>query len=485
LPEPGPGERSGPARRQAGERPASSPRHSGDRSGTARSAAGARLAATSDPARAAALEALLLVRGGAYANLADGQVLAQRGLSGVDAGFVTELVYGTCRRLGSLDRVIEAAAGRRLASLQPAVADVLRLGAYQLLWMDLPVPAAVSSSVNLAGQRIGARTTGVVNAILRRVARRDWDGWIDLVSQGLSEVEALAARTGHPSWIVQAYADLLAPGEVAEALAANNRPATPTLAVRPGLLTRDELAAEGGQPTPYSPWGVARPGNPADVAAVRDGLAGVQDEGSQLVAGLLASVDAPAGDWLDLCAGPGGKAALLTGLARQRGERLVAADVHPHRAQLVAQALRGFGRAPVVVADGRAPAWNAVFARVLVDAPCTGLGALRRRPEARWRKSEADLAGLVALQSALLAGAWASVVPGGVVAYVTCSPHPAETVAVVARLAERPDVEILNAPAYLPQVPNARCAADPRFVQLWPHRHHTDAMFAALLRRRP
>jgi len=225
-----------------------------------------------------------------------------------------------------------------------------------------------------------------------------------------------------------------------------------------------------------------RVGDPAAVPAVADGRAGVQDEGSQLVAMVLADAPAPAGDWLDLCAGPGGKAALLAGLASGRGERLVAADVHEHRAGLVAGALRGFPDAVVVVADGRRPAWGPAFSRVLADVPCTGLGALRRRPEARWRKSPDDLPALAALQRGLLAAACASVEPGGLVAYVTCSPHPAETSEVVRAVVSKTGSEILDAPGRL-AVPDARASTDPRLIQLWPHRHGTDAMFCALLRR--
>ena len=435
-------------------------------------------------ARQAALEALKIIRHGGYANLAVNQVLGRTGLSAEDAGFVTELVFGTCRNLGTLDRIIERAGNRPLRTLQPAVVDLLRLGSHQVLKMRMPVYAAVSSMVTLAQKQIGRRVTGVVNAILRRVAARDWEQWMDELTTGLPPEEALAIRTCHPQWIVEAYSRLLPPDEVQPALAANNDIPTPTLAVRPTLLTREELLLDGGEPTPYSPWGVLRPGDPAAVAAVREGRAGVQDEGSQLVAGVGVAPDAPDGPWLDLCAGPGGKAALLAGLARQCGTELVAAEVHPHRAELTAEALRAYGSSAVMVADGRVPAWKPVFARVVADVPCSGVGALRRRPEARWRKTPDDLPELTALQQDLLVSACASVVPGGVVAYITCSPLPEETAAVVQAVVATTGVEILDAPALLPQVPRTRAGTDPRCIQLWPHRHGTDAMFCALLRRR-
>jgi 16S rRNA (cytosine967-C5)-methyltransferase len=431
-----------------------------------------------DRARQAALKAMKAIRGGAYANLALGDVLAHSGLSSRDATFATELVYGTCRNLGVLDAIIEAASGRSLKTLQPGVVDVLRLGAQQGLKMRVPNHAAVSTSVALAASAVGQRVKGLVNAILRRVMVRDWEEWIDHLASGMGELDALALRTSHPRWIVDVYTSVLPADEVESALEADNVAPVPTLVVRPGLIARDELLTWGGTPTTYSPWGVVREGDPAQVEAVRDGRAGVQDEGSQLVASLLAIPDAPQGPWLDICAGPGGKAALLMGLARERGEALVAGEIHPHRAVLVQQGLRAYRTPAVVVADGTRPAWGRCFARVLVDAPCTGLGALRRRPEARWRKGPKDLDALVPLQKALLASAFASTVSGGLVVYITCSPHPQETIDVIESAT---GVEILDAPGLL-GVPDARSLLNEQCVQLWAHRHHTDSMFAALLR---
>jgi 16S rRNA (cytosine967-C5)-methyltransferase len=208
----------------------------------------------------------------------------------------------------------------------------------------------------------------------------------------------------------------------------------------------------------------------------------VQDEGSQLAALVLsrAPLDGPDAAWLDMCAGPGGKAGLLAAV-RPGGVRLTAADRAPHRAELVRTALQGRPDTEVVVADGRCPPWPAgSFDRVLLDAPCTGLGALRRRPEVRWRRTEDDVAPLARLQGELLAGALESVRPGGVVAYVTCSPHPAETVAVVEEAGGRGDIEVLPVAPLFPEVPGL---ARGEHAQLWPHRHGTDAMFMALLRR--
>jgi 16S rRNA (cytosine967-C5)-methyltransferase len=215
---------------------------------------------------------------------------------------------------------------------------------------------------------------------------------------------------------------------------------------------------------------------------VRSGAAAVQDEGSQLAALVLARapLEGPDAAWLDMCAGPGGKSGLLAAV-RPDGVRLTAADRAPHRAELVRKALAGEDDVEVLAADGLAPPWApGSFDRVLLDAPCTGLGALRRRPEVRWRRTPEDVAPLAELQAGLLASALASVRVGGVVAYVTCSPHPAETVAVVDAATARDDVEVLPVPPLLPHVPDM---ARGEHGQLWPHRHGTDAMFMALLRR--
>jgi 16S rRNA (cytosine967-C5)-methyltransferase len=235
----------------------------------------------------------------------------------------------------------------------------------------------------------------------------------------------------------------------------------------------------------------------------------VQDEGSQLVAAALATapLEGPDEYWLDMCAGPGGKAALLAGLALERGASLLANEIAPHRAELVRRALRGYGDrladaasvgaaedpqgadAPpkpgtlqVIAADGiRAPWKKEAFDRVMLDAPCTGLGALRRRPEARWRRGPEDLERLTRVQRRLLSSALDSVRPGGLVAYVTCSPHLEETRDVVRHVVKsRRDVARVDARPLLPGVPDLGGGPD---VQLWPHLHGTDAMYLALLRR--
>lgn len=441
---------------------------------------------TPDPARRLAFDVLRQVNGeGAYANLALNQALAQRSLEGRDAAFATELVSGTARQQGGYDRIIEAAGGRSLGSLQPAVVDLLRLGTHQILALRTPTQVAVAATVNLTALTVGERATGVVNAILRKVAARDLEGWLTQLAAD-SPDDALAIETMHPAWIADEYVHLLGDAEGREALAANNVAAAPTLVVRPGLAEVSELLDAGATPLRFSPLGASYDGNPGQVRAVREGRAGVQDEGSQLAALALSRVpvsDALASEpWLDLCAGPGGKAALLAGLAAAENAWLLASELQEHRAHLVAQALAAYrpGTTQVIAADGTTPAWAPHrFARVMADVPCTGLGALRRRPESRWRRTPDDVDELHQLQVSLLQTALMSAAPGGVVAYVTCSPHHRETVDVVAEALDGTAHELLDAPALLPEVPDAGLG---RCVQLWPHRHGTDAMFIALIR---
>jgi 16S rRNA (cytosine967-C5)-methyltransferase len=407
---------------------------------------------------------------GAYANLVLPRLISEAGLDGRDAAFATELGYGTVRAAGVLDEIVNACSSR--ADLEPEVRDLLRLGAYQLLRTRVPPHAAVGTTVDLARAIGAARAAGFVNAVLRAVGRRDWTGWTDQLAIGRSPLAALALRTAHPEWIAAAFADALGGDldETAAALAADDERPQTHLVAWPGRIERDHLLAEsGGSPGPYSPYAVRMDGGePAALGAVRDHRAGVQDEGSQLCALALAHVPIEGRDerWLDLCAGPGGKTALLAALAAGRGASVTANELREHRAKLVRRATAPWD-VTVRVGDGRE--LTGEYDRVLVDAPCTGLGALRRRPEARWRREPTDVALLATLQRELLAAALRLVRPGGVVAYVVCSPHPAETVQIVG------DRELLDARPYFP-------SAAPGFaVQLWPHRHGTDAMFCALL----
>ncbi|NGN63034.1 rRNA cytosine-C5-methyltransferase [Streptomyces sp. A7024] len=454
-----------------------------------------------DPVRILAFDALRAVdERDAYANLVLPPLLAkarERGdFDGRDAALATELVYGTLRHQGTYDRIVAACIDRPLREVDPPVLDVLSLGAHQLLGTRIPTHAAVSATVELARVVLGDGRAKFVNAVLRRIAAKDLETWLEDVAPPYDEdpEDHLAAVHSHPRWIVSALWDALGGGRagIEKLLAADNERPEVTLVARPGRSTVEELTTEETEPGRWSPYAVrlAEGGEPGALDAVRDGRAGVQDEGSQLVALALANapLDGPDERWLDGCAGPGGKAALLAALAAQRGAALLAAEKQPHRARLVARALAGNpGPYEVITADGTRPAWQpGSFDRVLVDVPCTGLGALRRRPEARWRRRPEDLDGFASLQRALLTEALRSVRPGGVVGYATCSPHLAETRAVVDDVLKAggskaaPPAELIDARPLMPGVPELGDGPD---VQLWPHLHGTDAMYLAVLRR--
>ncbi|MDT0382237.1 transcription antitermination factor NusB [Streptomyces sp. DSM 42041] len=452
-----------------------------------------------DPVRILAFEALRAVdERDAYANLVLPPLLRKARTAGDldarDAALATELVYGTLRHQGTYDAIIAECVDRPLRDVDPPVLDVLSLGAHQLLGTRIPTHAAVSATVELARVVLGDGRAKFVNAVLRRIAADDLDGWLDRVAPPYDDdaEEHLGVRHSHPRWVVSALWDALGGGRsgMEELLAADNERPEVTLVARPGRTTSEELLATVPDAVPgrWSPYAVrlSEGGDPGTLETVQDGRAGVQDEGSQLVALALAAApldDGPDAAWLDACAGPGGKAALLAALAAQCGATLTAGERQHHRARLVARALRGNpGPYQVLTADGTRPPWReGTFDRVLVDVPCTGLGALRRRPEARWRRRPEDLAGFAPLQRGLLEQALKATRPGGVVGYATCSPHPAETRAVVDDVLKHTGgAELLDARPLLPDMPGLGDGPD---VQLWPHLHHTDAMYLALLRR--
>ncbi|MFD3571958.1 RsmB/NOP family class I SAM-dependent RNA methyltransferase [Streptomyces sp. NPDC058671] len=450
-----------------------------------------------DPVRMLAFEALRAVdERDAYANLVLPPLLKKAREKGDfdarDAALATELVYGTLRRQGTYDAVISACVDRPLREVDPPVLDVLALGAHQLLGTRIPTHAAVSASVELARVVLGDGRAKFVNAVLRKISRQDLDAWVAQVAPPYDKdpEDHLAVVHSHPRWVVSALWDSLGGGRagIEELLAADNERPEVTLVARPGRSTTEELAAATETlPGRWSPYALrmAEGGEPGAIEAVKDGRAGVQDEGSQLVAIALANapLDGPDTRWLDGCAGPGGKAALLAALASERGAALLASEKQPHRARLVERALAGNpGPYQVIAADGTRPPWRpGSFDRVLMDVPCSGLGALRRRPEARWRRRPDDLDSFAPLQRALLTEALSAVRVGGVVGYATCSPHLAETRVVVDDVLKKVGGgELIDARPLLPGVPALGDGPD---LQLWPHLHGTDAMYLALIRR--
>jgi 16S rRNA (cytosine967-C5)-methyltransferase len=450
-------------------------------------------------ARSVALETIRAVHeSDAYANLLLPRAIARAGLSTSDAALATELTYGTLRRQGTYDAVIALAADRPAADIDPPVLDVLRLGVHQLLATRIASHAAVNESVAL-GREVGGRAaSGFVNAVLRRISRDNPGEWLSRIEEtARSDDERLALTSAHPVWVIRALRRALAAegraDELDDLLHADNAAPRVAMAALPGLA---EVPADRTR-TAYSPVGfVAGGGDPEPVVRGSGGLLRVQDEGSQLAALALSRAEPvrPGERWLDLCAGPGGKTALLAAEALAGGALLEANEPVPARAGLVRQALAGVpAEVPVSEEDGRirASAADGVYDRILVDAPCTGLGALRRRPEARWRKRPADVPELTELQRGLVTAAVGALRPGGILAYVTCSPHLAETVGVLAEVRRDwgDDVEELDARAVLQSVSRAPLdlpapADGSGRAQLWPHRHGTDAMFISLLRRR-
>ncbi|MCX6460906.1 MAG: hypothetical protein NTZ03_11420 [Actinobacteria bacterium] len=426
--------------------------------------------------------------GDAYANLALPAILSAHDLHGRDAAFTTELAFTTLRWRGLLDAVLARCVDRPLDRLDPQVLDLLRLGATQLLLMRVPTHAAVSETVALTRDVRGEGASKLVNAVLRKVAARDLTAWREVVTVDVTdESERLAIFWSHPRWIVSALREAMSgegvdPDQIEQLLEVDNEAPGVTLVARPGRCSVDELLElESATPGLWSPYAVyLGHGSPGEISAVRQRRAAVQDEGSQLIA--IALADAPLvgrdEQWLDLCAGPGGKAALLGALAAKRGAAVLAIEPVPHRAELVRSTTFAL---PVEVReiDGRSGDLpESEFDRVLVDAPCTGLGVVRRRPEARWRRQPSDVATLAVLQRELLTAGLRAVRPGGVVLYSTCSPHLAETEFVVDDVVQRAGGAVERVAISL--VPGEAASENAR---LWPHRHGTDGMYAALLRR--
>jgi 16S rRNA (cytosine967-C5)-methyltransferase len=450
------------------------------------------------PARRIALDVILAVReSDAYANLLLPVRLQRAKLSEADAGLATELTYGTLRRQGYYDAVISLAAGRPVDKIDPAILDVLRLACHQLLSMRVAQHAAVDESVQLA-KTVGSNSaTGFVNGVLRTITRTPAAEWQErALATAKNDDERLAILHSHPVWIIRAFRSALAAegraDEIQDLLEADNVAPRVSLVALPGHSTVAELDAYAST---YSPIGATLDGgDPLHIPAVRAGNARVQDEGSQLAALALSRARpiVKGERWLDLCAGPGGKAALLAAEAAAGGATLTANEVVPARAELVRKALAVFDPAPEVwESDGTTVGDDhpEEFDRILIDAPCTGLGALRRRPEARWRKSPRDVAHLSGLQSNLLNAAIAALKPGGILAYVTCSPHLAESKVIVEGALKKwgAAIERVDTPAVLAGITGSELdlgatdgAATP-YAQLWPHRHGTDAMFIQLI----
>jgi 16S rRNA (cytosine967-C5)-methyltransferase len=416
-------------------------------------------------ARDVALAALERVDGGAYANLVLPRLLARSRLGPAERAAATDLVYGSLRLRAALDFALRPLSRQPLERLEPLVLRGLRLGAYELLFAGTAAHAAVAETVGAVARAGHRGQAGYVNAVLRRLAASP-PAWPDPATDPAGWA---TTRGSHPAWVVEEALARLGPAELVALVEADNARPEVTLRATPGRATRDgllaELAAAGvaARPSPLSPECLAlERGDPAELPAVREGRAVVQDAASALVAPM---VGAGPGDLVaDLAAGPGGKAGHLAAL----GATVLAVEPQPRRARLVAATAHRLGvadRLHTVIGDGRRPPLRPGTAdAALVDAPCTNLGSLRRRPEARWRHGPDDLPGLVELQLGLLEAAADAVRPGGTVCYSVCTWTRAETDEVLAALLARRDDLRLEA---------AR--------QLWPHRDGADGMFLARL----
>jgi 16S rRNA (cytosine967-C5)-methyltransferase len=417
-----------------------------------------------------------------YSNLLLPQALSASALDERDRAFTTELVYGTLRMQGLYDWIFNQISDRDWETVDRDIVDLARMGAHQIFTMRTPIHAAVSATVDVARKVLGESKGSFINAMMRKASAQELAQWLEPISDISDPVTRLSIQYSHPEWIVSAYFDLL--GDIAAVeseLVSNNTPAKPTLVAWPGASTRDELVALGGEPTPFSEFGVRMSGSPGSLELVRHRKAGVQDEGSQLVATIFAKSSAGARSILDLCAGPGGKAALLAHLADLSGVDFVANEISEPRAALVKKVIGKYG---VIVGDGREiSSHGATYDAILADVPCTGLGALRRRPEVRWRRTLKDLAPLLKLQFELATAAVSVLNPGGIFGYATCSPHFAETTGQVREILKRfPELELMDIGPLLPS--NLDNAVRDGALSLWGHRHQTDSMFLAIFRKR-
>ena len=461
-----------------------------------------------NPARLVAFKVLREVSGAdAYANLVLPKLIREYQLDRRDAGFATELAYGALRGQGFYDAILATLVDRPLSELDPAILDALRVGAHQLLAMRVPKHAALDETVSLARAQIGAGPSGLINAVLRRVSAQEADAWIQqLTKDASSDSQRLSIEHSHPDWIVRALRGALIAhgrdaGELEALLQTDNLAPLVNLVALPGLGDLEAALEAGAEPgTLLADSATYKHGDVARVPGVKEGTVRVQDAGSQVMARALAGIELPeAGEdryWLDLCAGPGGKAALLGALAVQRDARLTANEPTTHRARLVANSLDAVPHDYWMLTeeDGRTfggADYTGDYDRIMVDAPCSGLGALRRRPESRWRKAPRDIPELTALQGELLDAAFNAVRVGGVVGFVTCSPHQAETRLVVEDFLKRHENAALLdtgsavSKVMYPQDADASHAlGDGTTVQLWPHIHGTDAMFMAIITKK-
>lgn len=431
-------------------------------------------------ARLVAYELLARVnRDDSYINLLLPSFLKKSSVSEQDRGLVQELSYGSLRWQLQYDAIIDHIANGRQIDTEVRIA--LRLGLHQLFRMRVPAHAAINESVELI-KSLAPKAAGFANAILRNADRTGLPRLTDEVTKGFGTVQKFSILHSHPEWVVRALIDSLALDsrtDVESLLTANNEtPKVNLAALSQG--SKERLQEDGAIASKISPIGFTIEGNPERYLA-RD--VRVQDFGSQLVALVLLNLSKPGARFLDMCSGPGGKSAvLLSGLTA--GGRLVCYEPSSHRAKMVHEAVGSDERCEIIEGLGQSvPASS--FDSVLLDAPCSGLGSLRRKPESRWRKTTAQLSQLEQTQAELLDAGLNSLRSGGVLVYSTCSPVISETnTQVVDALARHPNVELVDLKPTLQVIsPTLKLNERRRTIQLWTDLHSTDAMFMAAFRK--
>ncbi|RXZ77019.1 16S rRNA (cytosine(967)-C(5))-methyltransferase RsmB [Paenibacillaceae bacterium] len=457
-------------------------------------AAGKRHRATS---REVALDTLYSVsRDKAFSNLQLNKALQTADLSRADAGLATELVYGTLQRRNTLDYWLAQFVSKGLQRLEPWVVELLRMSVYQIVYLDrIPPHAAVNEAVQIAKRRGHAGIAGMVNGVLRNMLRRRDEL---IVPDESDPAQRIALQHSHPLWLVKLWLKELGEAETEAVCAAGNVPPSSSLRINLRRLNRDEavarLSEEGCEAvaSALAPAGVivTSGGNLADTIGFRDGFWTVQDESSMLVA--EAADPQPGMRVLDCCAAPGGKTAHLAEKMNNEGT-VWANDLHPHKQKLIAAQAERLGLTCIKTMSGDAAQLKEHLTVdsmdvVLLDAPCSGLGVIRRKPEIKWTKSLQDIDSVAQVQQRLLASAAQLVKPGGTLVYSTCTIARSENELQIEQfLKEHPDYSLdPNWPA--PLLDNLRLAGaiPPDFagmVQLLPNLAGNDGFFIARLRR--
>lgn len=446
-------------------------------------------------ARSTALDVLLKVeQAKAFSNLQLNQALKTGKLERQEAGLATELVYGTLQRLNTIDHHLSRFVAKGLDKLQPWVRNLLRLSFYQIYYLDrIPPHAAVNEAVNIAKRRGHRGISGMVNGVLRNVLR-NLDSLV--VPDSWPPVKRISLQASHPEWLVARWIEQFGEEETEAMCEGNNRP--PLISARVNRLKtdRETLLAElkqqqfEAEPSLLSDDGIVltgRSGNLAMTSWHEEGKLTIQDESSMIVAAALAA--SPGMRVLDCCAAPGGKTTHIAEMMEDNGE-VWANDIHEHKQQLIeSQANRlGLSSVRTIVGDAgrlaeRFPAEH--FDRILLDAPCSGLGVIRRKPDIKWRKTAEELSELPALQAHLLEQAAKLLKPGGVLVYSTCTVEPAENEQIVSRfLADHPEFTADRSLSELvPQVLSPNIDLELGAIRILPHHFGSDGFFIARLKK--